>query len=429
MSELGFVLPTMAVNIPASERVTKTANDILNKYSVHSMENELRWAFSDPGFKSEDFFLNAGEGKWHDAQMVPNLVPGSLARCIERRNIVADLMRQVPQCRIIVITLGLAEAWFDTKLGIYLNGMPPQTAINDERNRFRLDILDCNEIVASLESIHEILSMCGHPDFKILITVSPVPFKASFSGKDALTANTYSKCAQRAAAEIFVASHPNVNYFPSYEIVTLSDRKTAYELDNIHVTHATVAKIMQTVVDAYASGVNSDAIKNEVIGVAHSRTIASTKNTLMARGKEAMATRDYDAAVTEFSSMLFRFTPKMSAEEQFEARLNLGVAMLRAKLTVEGVKQLEFAKTLSPGHPRATYKLGLGYARVKMNNEALEMYYSAVQLNPGERDYHWRLGVQLIRMGKVVDRLVSVRAALDIDPNHIDSLEIVAKYS
>ena len=82
-----------------------------------------------------------------------------------------------------------------------------------------------------------------------------------------------------------------------------------------------------------------------------------------------------------------------------------------------------------PDHPRATYKLGLGYARVKMNGEALEMFKEACRLNPNERDYHWRLGAQLIRMGRILEGLPSIQNALLIDPNHQDSLEILAKYT
>ncbi|MDD2759957.1 MAG: GSCFA domain-containing protein [Methylomonas sp.] len=428
VSELGFDVPALNINIPAEERVSKTANDILNKYSVHSMENELQWAFHGNDIPPCDFYLNAGNGLWHDAQMVPNLVPASLDRVIERRQMVMDLMRDIPNCRIVVITLGLAEAWFDKKSQIYLNGIPPKFAIDQEPDRFVLNIITYEEILESLERIHKILSEHGHPDFKMLITVSPVPFKSTFSGKDALIANTYSKSVQRAAAEFFTSQHNNVDYFPSYEIVTLTERKYAYELDNIHVTFNTVGHIMTTVIKYYCPDlILPDAKKHEAT-VARTRTEPASQKTLNARGKTALSSKDYPAAVSAFSELLFRFVEKMVPDEEFEARLNLGVAMLRATLTKEGVAQLVLAKELVPGHPRATYKLGLGYARVKMHDKALEMFKEACRLNPNERDYHWRLGVQLIRMGRVSEGIPCIKAALSIDPEHQDSLEILAKY-
>jgi tetratricopeptide (TPR) repeat protein len=426
LSELGFAVPALSIAIPAEERLSQTANDILNKYSVHSMENELRWAFKDPLPESERFFLQWGDGLWHDAQMVPNLKPASLERVIERRAMVTGLMRRIPECRVVVITLGLAEAWYDTANDLYLNGMPPQYALSAEPERFQLHVLDFEEIVQSLERIHQLLERHGHPDFKMLITVSPVPFKATFTGKDALIANTYSKAVQRAAAEAFARKHANVDYFPSFEIVTLSDRNIAYELDNIHVTRKTVAFIMSTVVGGYVTGANQqiDSVRPE--GVAETRLAPSNKSTLLAKAKEAAAARDYEGAVAVYSSFLYRYGAALDTETEFEVRLNLGVAFLRAKLTKEGIKELAVAKKLSPDNPRATYKLGLGYARVKMDAEALDMFVQASRLNPREPDYHWRLGAQLIKLGRAAEGIEAARRALEIAPSHAGALEIMA---
>lgn len=426
LSELGFAVPTLGISLPAEERGSPKPNSILNKYSVHSMENELRWAFKDPLPESERFFLQWGDGLWHDAQMVPNLKPASLERVIERRALVTGLMRRIPECRVVVITLGLAEAWYDTANDLYLNGMPPQYALSAEPERFQLHVLDFEEIVQSLERIHQLLERHGHPDFKMLITVSPVPFKATFTGKDALIANTYSKAVQRAAAEAFARKHANVDYFPSFEIVTLSDRNIAYELDNIHVTRKTVAFIMSTVVGGYVTGAKQqiDSVRPE--GVAETRLAPSNKSTLLAKAKEAAAARDYEGAVAVYSSFLYRYGAALDTETEFEVRLNLGVAFLRAKLTKEGIKELAVAKKLSPDNPRATYKLGLGYARVKMDAEALDMFVQASRLNPREPDYHWRLGAQLIKMGRAAEGIEAARRALEIAPSHVGALEIVA---
>jgi len=426
--QLGFIIPALTVKIPADERISKTANDILNKFSVHSMENELRWAFSGIGMNDEDFYLMAGEGKWHDAQMVHNLTPASLQRVIERRQIVTELMRQVPECRVIVITLGLAEAWFDTKTGLYLNGMPPQAAIRRERDRFRLDVLAYDEIVASLERIHDILQENGHPDFKMLITVSPVPFKASFAGKDALIANTYSKSVQRAAAEAFAAHHANVDYFPSYEIVTLTDRKVAYELDNIHVTQPTVVHIMDTVVSAYVTGFEPKTIKSQVVDIAKSRTAPSNRKTLQIRAKKALIDRDYETAITLYTSLLFRFGAGMSQEEECDIRLNLSLAMIRAMFTDEGSMQLELVKEMIPVYPSAAYKLGMTYAKAEMGNQALEMFRLACKLFPAERDYHGRLATQCILSGIPAEGVMHARKTLEIDPAHPESLKIIEIY-
>ncbi len=428
MSALGFTLPALSVTIPAEERNSETANDILNKYSVHSMENEIRWAFGEPLPAAEEFYLKAGDNLWHDAQLVPNLKPGTLERTTERRATVSSLFGSIPDCRIIVVTLGLAEAWYDTKTSLYLNGMPPQQAITAEPSRFELHILSLQDIVESLERIHSLLATHGHPDFRILITVSPVPFKATFSGGDALVANMYSKSVQRSAAEVFARKHSNVDYFPSYEIVSLSDRKLAYELDNIHVTTQLVSHIMNTVAAAYVPEEGESASEPVAMKIAKTRTAASTKSTIFHRAKEALRDKDYEEAVALYSSLIYRFSDKLDADEVLSARLDLGVAMLRAGLTKEGVAELEKAKALSNSHARATYKLALGYARLKMNEQALEMFYEARRLNPAEPDYHWRLGIQLVRMGRRDEGVGCFKKTLELNAAHANALEAMSSF-
>lgn len=425
MSSRGFQLPALSIEIPREERNSEAGNDILNKYSVHSMENEIRWAFEGSP-APQDFYLKVGEDLWHDAQMAPNLNPATLERVIERRAMVSTLFRKLPDCRVVVLTLGLAEAWFDTKTNLYLNGIPPQFALSADSSRFQLHILSHDDIVESLERIHALLSKYGHADFKMLLTVSPVPFKATFSGNDALVANTYSKSVQRAAAETFVRRHLQVDYFPSYEMVTLTDRKAAYELDNIHVTRPMVGHIMQTVTTAYANDAEAaEPGALPALEVAKTRTAPSTKAAILYKAQVAMKDRNYEEAVTFYTSLLYRFGSAMDSETMFDTRLDLGVAMLRAKLTKAGLTELREAKKLQPNHPRATYKLGLAYARLKMDQEALEMFKEAARLNPAEPDHHWRLGVQLIRMGQQGAGLVSASKALELKPGHTGALEIL----
>lgn len=248
----GFDVPSLSVNIPENERLPGTKpNVILNKYSVHSMANELRWAFTELPCAPETFYLQAGDDLWHDAHLVHNLLPASMERVQERRRAVMEMTAQLGNCRVIVITLGLVECWFDREADLYLNGIPPKFALTTQPDRFELRVLDYADVLDTLTEIHTLINQYGHPQAKILLTVSPVPFKSSMTGQDAVTANTYGKSVQRAAAEVFAATHENVDYFPSYEIVALSPRNLAYELDNIHVTPAAVDLIMTTVLDAY----------------------------------------------------------------------------------------------------------------------------------------------------------------------------------
>ncbi len=124
---LNFDLPMKQISIPAEERYTKTENDIISKFTVQSMENELNWSLGETQPPPpESLFLLVGEDLWHDPQLVNNTRPGSLERVIERRAMVQDAVGQAPSCRVVIITLGLAEAWFDHETSLYLNTAPPQ---------------------------------------------------------------------------------------------------------------------------------------------------------------------------------------------------------------------------------------------------------------------------------------------------------------
>ena len=110
-----------------------------------------------------------------------------------------------------------------------------------------------SEILGALQEIHELLQRYGHPEFRVLITTSPVPLSATYSGEDILVANMYSKSVQRAAIGEFVSKHSNVDYFPSYESVILGNSDLVWEPDQRHVTRFAVEAIMERVLNAYGS--------------------------------------------------------------------------------------------------------------------------------------------------------------------------------
>ena len=71
------------------------------------------------------------------------------------------------------------------------------------------------------------------PQKKIIVTISPVALKRTFSGRDIIIANMESKSIFRAVATSISREFSNVIYWPSYEIVLARD---VYEEDGRHVT-------------------------------------------------------------------------------------------------------------------------------------------------------------------------------------------------
>src|SRR5438094_2964498 len=155
---------------------------------------------------------------------------------------------------MVIITLYLAVVYRDIIANIFLNHAPIPDAFRSHPDRYEFHITNFAQNLSNLERIHTLLSQFGHADVQIVVTVSPVPLLATFSGVDVVLANTYSKCLLRAVAQEWAAAHKNVHYFPSYEIVQNSDRSLTWEEDMRHVKGNVVLHIMSLFLRNYCSG-------------------------------------------------------------------------------------------------------------------------------------------------------------------------------
>jgi hypothetical protein len=152
----------------------------------------------------------------------------------------------------VILTLGLSEAIFDKQHGLYLNSTPvlgPRAAERFEK-RFDGHLIDADMSLRYLEEARaEVMAI--RPDIKFIVTVSPVPLESTFSGSDVVVANAASKSMLRVAAHKFSSLYPNVDYFPSYEMVTCSDPNLAYHPDRRHVARDMVDQITELFCQRY----------------------------------------------------------------------------------------------------------------------------------------------------------------------------------
>ena len=167
---------------------------------------------------------------------------------LAQRLAVIDVHRRVVEADAVFVTLGLVETWYDKETGVYTN-IPPWGQFNGER--FELRVTDYLENHLSMQRFVQLLRRHCRPELKIVVTVSPVPLSATFTGEDILVANAYSKSVIRAVAQDIARSDPLIDYFPSYEMVTLADPASAWEPDFRHVKREFVAQIMQEFERAY----------------------------------------------------------------------------------------------------------------------------------------------------------------------------------
>src|SRR6266487_3968593 len=228
-----------------------TGLGFINKYNTFSILNELRWALEPAAVFPVESIVQVTESTWSDPHTNPTLELAGFEETLERRWLMRNVTKRIINCRAVILTLGLVEVWRDIEADVYLNHTPAPSLLRTQRQRYEFHLTSFAQNWANLEAIHILLSRYGHPDLRIVVTVSPVPLLNTFSTMDIVVANTYAKSVLRTVAQEWAATHENVDYFPSYEIVLNSDRAATWEPDLRHVKGAGAQHIMELFVRHY----------------------------------------------------------------------------------------------------------------------------------------------------------------------------------
>jgi tetratricopeptide (TPR) repeat protein len=132
----------------------------------------------------------------------------------------ADLLDYWTNADVLVYTLGVAPAFFEKGTRNFI--MPKGSALNARAlaERYEFRTTDVAENLDNLDYIYSrIRSFNVNPHLKFVITLSPVPLKASFEFESAMFADCLSKSTLRVVAHEFIKTHGTVLYWPSFEIV------------------------------------------------------------------------------------------------------------------------------------------------------------------------------------------------------------------
>ncbi|NDR55286.1 GSCFA domain-containing protein [Aliiruegeria sabulilitoris] len=313
------------------------AGNFFNKYSIHSIINEFRWAMDRSTFPGRDLLYSAKEGSesYLDLQLGSSRLDYPVTEILEFRHRFLDVMAQAAEADVLVVTLGYVEVWFDRKLDIYLNVAPPPVLAKREPERFEFRVLSYEDVLAGLREMRELLLKYRRKPLRMLLTVSPVPLLSTFRDMDVLVANSYSKSVQRAAIDAFVAETEGVDYFPSYEFVTLSDPRVAWSRgDYRHVSADLVARIMATVLQRYVEG-ESGLASPEAVGA---QSLEASVRMVMKLGEfsEAVALMERNAKLVAGNGGL---------------ELQFGTALLETGRFEEAFDALARAGELLPNNP------------------------------------------------------------------------------
>ncbi|QPM89004.1 GSCFA domain-containing protein [Pseudooceanicola algae] len=241
----GLTVPTAHFTAP-QEEAPGQPNRILNQYNPGTMLQCVT-ALDRPVDGAG--LYPAGKGEVLDCLLATGSRPVAEARAMERRGQIRDLYAEgLAQSDVVVVTLGLVETWYDNETGTYLNEAPSRKLMNAHPGRFLFQQLDIGQSQMLIFEMLERLMEKGRR--KVLLTVSPVPIQVTFAGGDAVSRNAYSKSVLRVVAELAIQSFKDVDYFPSYEIITTLGLN-AYGEDNVHVRPAIVDRVIGYMTSRY----------------------------------------------------------------------------------------------------------------------------------------------------------------------------------
>jgi len=167
--------------------------------------------------------------------------PGSSAPSDEKAR--ASTRKILDWAEVFVITLGLSEVWYSKASGEIFWKAVPGELYDPKKHGFR--VLEFEENLSNLRAILALIRE-KKPASPVIVTVSPIPLKATFRPVSTVTANVASKAVLRAAVDRFVreADDPLLYYWPSYELVTHCWH-TPWKEDGRHIRPEILETIMR----------------------------------------------------------------------------------------------------------------------------------------------------------------------------------------
>ena len=152
------------------------------------------------------------------------------------------------EAKVFVITLGLNECW-EMHDGSVISRNPRANMYQLVKHK----TLTVAENVDNIQRFFDIIKY-HNPDFKLIISVSPIPFLATGRADEQhiLTANCHSKSVLRVAADELVSKNEDMYYLPSYELVTECIEEP-WKADHRHVKSETVKKVVDMFKEIFIS--------------------------------------------------------------------------------------------------------------------------------------------------------------------------------
>jgi hypothetical protein len=190
-----------------------------NIYTARQLRQLAEEAFgkfqpAEPVWRKGDRFYDAFR---------PSVEPGGLSSAeavlTHRAYHLKRVQHVITTAEVFVFTLGLTEAWIHKATGTVYPTAPGVIAGQFDDSIYQFRNYTFHEIYTDLLAFIR-LAKSVNQRMRFVFTVSPVPLTATASGEHVLCATTYSKSVLRAAAGQLFQTRKDVDYVPSYEVIT-----------------------------------------------------------------------------------------------------------------------------------------------------------------------------------------------------------------
>lgn len=133
---------------------------------------------------------------------------------------------------VFLFTFGLTESWVHSEDGAVLQLAPGVAGGEFDESKYKFWNARASEVATDYLSFVDKLKAIN-PDVRLIVSVSPVPIIATYMPRHALVSNSASKSTLRVACDEVVAAHPEIAYFPSYDLVSFGPNAARYYKDSL----------------------------------------------------------------------------------------------------------------------------------------------------------------------------------------------------
>lgn len=203
-----------------------------NIYTVRQLRQLLNEAFF--GDYPIERVWESG-GRFFDAQR-PNVEPGGLdspEEVLKHREYHLSRVRRIfEKVDVFVFTFGLTEAWCTLDGKVVFPTAPGTIAGTFDPKRYAFRNFRFSEIRQDFEDVRNIVRKL-RPNVRFLVTVSPVPLTATATSQHVEVATSRSKATLRAVCAELYEDFDDVDYYPSYEIITAQAARASFFHQNM----------------------------------------------------------------------------------------------------------------------------------------------------------------------------------------------------